>query len=69
MTSSSHQIIRIAITGPESTGKSTLARQLAEHYQTTWVPEFARVYLDQLGRPYEEGDLVSIAKGQLQAEK
>ena len=35
-------IVKIALFGPESTGKTTLARQLAEYYKTEWVPEFAR---------------------------
>lgn len=38
-------IIKIALFGPESTGKTTLAKQLADHYKTEWVPEFARDYL------------------------
>jgi len=58
-------IKKIAITGPESTGKSMLAMQLAEHYGTVWVPEFAREYIDKLGRPYVESDILEIAKGQL----
>ena len=62
-------IYRIAITGPESTGKSTLAEQLAAHYQTVWVPEYAREYLNRLGRPYEKSDLIEIAKGQIAHEK
>jgi NadR type nicotinamide-nucleotide adenylyltransferase len=63
------QMIRtIAITGPESTGKSMLAGQLAAHYHTTWVPEFAREYLEKLDRPYEEKDILLIAKGQLEQE-
>ncbi len=61
-------IRRIAITGPESTGKSVLAEQLAARYGTRWVPEYAREYLDQLGRPYEEPDLLRIAEGQLAVE-
>jgi len=60
---------RVAITGSESTGKSMLSKQLAEHYQTAWVPEYAREYLDQLGRSYEEEDLLAIALGQLNLEK
>ncbi|PWJ44429.1 AAA family ATPase [Sediminitomix flava] len=60
---------RIAITGPESSGKSTLAELLAKHYQTVWVPEFARTYIEKLDRPYEEKDLLLIAKGQLAAEE
>jgi len=62
------KLIRIAITGPESTGKSTLATQLANDYKTVWVPEYARGYIDQLNRPYQEKDLKEIAKGQIQAE-
>ncbi|MDH3709065.1 MAG: ATP-binding protein [Cyclobacteriaceae bacterium] len=55
---------KVVIIGPESTGKSTLARQLAEHYKAPWVPESAREYLDQLTRPYEESDLLKIAQEQ-----
>ncbi len=62
-------IRRIAVTGPESTGKSILAMQLADHYGTVWVPEYAREYINQLGRPYEESDILAIAKGQLQHEQ
>ena len=60
---------RIAITGPESTGKSQLAERLADHYNTVWVPEFARDYIETLKRPYEEGDILTIAKGQLDRER
>lgn len=56
---------KIAITGPESTGKSTLAKKLAEHYNTLWVPEYARTYIGQLDRPYEQYDLNEITKGQI----
>lgn len=59
---------RILFTGPESTGKSALATRLAEEWDTVWVPEYARTYLEQLGRPYNEADLLNIAKGQLQWE-
>lgn len=59
---------RILITGPESTGKSWLAQQLAAHYQTAWVPEVARHYLESLGRPYQEKDLLEIARLQLAEE-
>jgi NadR type nicotinamide-nucleotide adenylyltransferase len=62
-------IIKIAITGPESTGKSMLAQLLADHYRTVWVPEFARVYLLQLERPYNYADILKIAKGQKKSEK
>lgn len=58
-------IKRIAIIGPESTGKSELSQQLARSFNTEWVPEYARFYLDRLNRPYEKEDLLEIAKGQL----
>jgi len=60
---------RIAITGPESTGKSELAEALAAHYQTVWVPEYAREYLDELHRAYNYEDILLIAKGQVKGEK
>ncbi|MFC5269096.1 AAA family ATPase [Adhaeribacter terreus] len=56
---------RIAITGPESTGKSTLAQQLAGHFNALWVPEFARDYVTNLNQPYTLTDLENIARGQL----
>lgn len=56
---------KMAIIGPESTGKSVLCQYLSKHYNTEWVPEFARYYLDELDRPYEQHDLLNIAKGQL----
>ena len=60
---------RVAITGPESSGKTTLARALAAHIGVPWVPEFAREYLEGLDRPYVEEDLLRIAEGQLRAEQ
>ncbi|MDA3943631.1 MAG: ATP-binding protein [Bacteroidetes bacterium] len=62
-------IKRIAITGPESTGKSWLAERLAEHYNTSWVPEFARSYLEKTGQKYTPRDIEQIAKGQLELER
>ena len=59
---------KIVILGPESTGKSTLCEQLAQHYQTTWCPEFAREYLLTNGMDYAFDDLLTIAKGQLALE-
>ncbi|KAA9333706.1 AAA family ATPase [Adhaeribacter soli] len=60
---------RIAITGPESTGKSTLAQQLATHFNTVWVPEFARDYIADLNQPYTPEDLEKIAAGQLELQQ
>jgi len=59
---------KIALTGPESSGKTTLARQLATYFDAPLVPEYARLFLSLLGRPYVEGDLLRIAAGQLRWE-
>ncbi|TDQ17104.1 NadR type nicotinamide-nucleotide adenylyltransferase [Algoriphagus boseongensis] len=59
---------RILILGPESTGKSTLAEDLAKHFEEPWVPEFAREYLEKIDRPYEFEDLLEIGKGQMRQE-
>lgn len=65
-------ILKIALFGPESTGKTTLAKQLATHYNTQWVPEFARDYLQS---KWEENqhvcvieDMLPIAYGQVELE-
>jgi NadR type nicotinamide-nucleotide adenylyltransferase len=60
---------KIVIIGPESTGKSTLCEALARHYQTDWVPEFAREYLITNGKEYTYNDLLTIAKGQIASEE
>ena len=59
---------KIVVIGPESTGKSTLCEQLADHYKTEWIPEFARNYLLEIRRPYTYEDLLYIAQGQLEQE-
>ncbi len=59
---------KIVIIGPESTGKSTLTKGLAEIFGEPWVPEYVREYLLELNRPYEYQDLLAIAKGQLAEE-
>ena len=60
---------KIVAIGPESTGKSTLCLQLAEHYQTLWCPEYAREYLNTHGKDYTYDDLLTIAKGQIDGEE
>ena len=55
---------RIVIIGPESTGKSTLCQQLAQHFQTNWCPEYAREYLLRHGTNYSYNNLLAIAQGQ-----
>ena len=65
-------IIRIALFGPESTGKTTLAKQLAEHFNTVWTPEFARDYLqekwDKTSQICDVNDMLPIAYGQIELE-
>ena len=64
----SKPLYRIAITGPESSGKTTLARDLAAYFRTVWVPEYSREYLESLGRRYGYEDLEPIARGQAAGE-
>lgn len=59
---------KIVIIGPESTGKSSLCNQLAEHYNTFWCAEYAREYLLKQGKEYSHEDLLIIAKGQAELE-
>jgi nicotinamide riboside kinase len=58
-------LIRIVISGPECTGKSTLAAGLAAHYDTAFIPEYARDYIENLDRPYTFDDVVHIAERQV----
>lgn len=57
-------MFKIAITGPESTGKSTLAEALAKYFRTEYIPEYSRTYLENFEGRYSEDDVVEIAKGQ-----
>jgi NadR type nicotinamide-nucleotide adenylyltransferase len=59
---------KIVVIGPESTGKSTLCEQLAKHYNTVWVKEYAREYLLKNGTSYNYENLLDVAKGQLELE-
>ena len=61
-------IKKIAIVGPESTGKSTITQQLAKHYHTLWVPEYARYYCAALKEPCNLQDEVNMFHGQLALE-
>ena len=58
---------RVVLTGSECTGKTTLARALARHYRTVWVPEFARQLVERKGA-VDEGDVEEIARGQIALE-
>jgi NadR type nicotinamide-nucleotide adenylyltransferase len=59
---------RVVVTGSECTGKTTLARDLAAHYDTVWVPEYIRGYLDAKGAPLVHADVERVARGQIEAE-
>ena len=60
-------MLRIAITGPESSGKTTLCSALAEYYQVSYIPEYARTYLEQNQGQYQCADLDIIAQAQLES--
>ncbi len=60
--------IKIAIVGPESTGKSSLALALSRHFNTPFVREVARAYLEKHGPDYRYEDLKKIAKLQCEEE-
>lgn len=59
---------KIAIVGPESTGKSTISKQLSKHYGVSWVPEFARYYCAALTAPCTLQDELNMFFGQLALE-
>jgi HTH-type transcriptional repressor of NAD biosynthesis genes len=65
-------IVKVVLFGPESTGKTTLSKQLARHYNTVWTPEFAREYLQKKWnnerKTCEKEDLIPIAIGQMNLE-
>lgn len=60
---------KIAVTGPESSGKTSLAQALAKELNATYTLEYARVYLRKRKGKYQEADLREIARGQLALEK
>jgi NadR type nicotinamide-nucleotide adenylyltransferase len=62
-------IKRIALIGPESTAKSTLTEALALHYNTNFVAEYAREYLQKINRKYTLNDVIEIAKKQFEKEQ
>ncbi|MEO8933170.1 MAG: DUF4301 family protein [Xanthomarina sp.] len=63
--------LKVVLFGPESTGKTVLATQLAAHYKTLWVPEFSRIYAEEKARKNEvlnKDDVLPIARGQMTLE-
>jgi len=60
--------MRVVVTGSECTGKTTLARALADHFQVPCVPEYARVFVQEQGRAPTAEDVDVIARGQIALE-
>ena len=56
---------RVCLIGPECTGKTTLAEELAAHFGAPWVPEFAREYAERVARELTAADVEPIARGEL----
>lgn len=65
-------IVKVVLFGPESSGKTTISQHLARYYNTVWVPEFARDYLQQKWnnerKTCEKEDFIPIAIGQMALE-
>lgn len=61
-------MIRVVVTGSECTGKTTLAEALADHYNTVWVPEFARQFVLEKGAAPAYADIDAMARGQIELE-
>lgn len=61
-------ILKVVVTGPESTGKTRLASELASFFNTVWVPEYAREYISGLSHRYRYEDVENIAREQINQE-
>ena len=61
-------MLKIIVTGPESSGKTTLCKSLSKHFKIPFIEEYARGFLNELGRDYTQSDLLKIAREQLQSE-
>jgi NadR type nicotinamide-nucleotide adenylyltransferase len=66
--SPNNSVTRVVLTGSESTGKTVLARQLADHYAAEFAPEFVRDFASAVGRPIVFEDTTEIAHGQIALE-
>ena len=62
-------MLKVIVTGPESSGKTTLCNALAEHLNIPFTPEFSREFLNKLDGDYTQDDLSVIAKEQLKNEQ
>ena len=61
-------MLKVIVTGPESSGKTTLCKSLSKYLNLSFTKEFAREYLNNLNRSYTQEDLTDIANGQLKNE-
>jgi len=68
MNATNKDLIKIAVVGPESTGKSTIAQAIARHFDTVCVPEYAREYCKNLHNEYTLQDEVNMYYGQIALE-
>ena len=68
MTAPAPSLLRVVVTGSECTGKTTLARELAAHFGTAWVPEQSRVHAEAKAAPLTAADVEPIARLTLEAE-
>lgn len=68
MTSEDKRILKVAIVGPESTGKSSMAKFLAKYFNTLYVPEYARYYCKNLNNKYTLQDELNMFYGQIALE-
>ncbi|HEY5088180.1 MAG TPA: ATP-binding protein [Gemmatimonadaceae bacterium] len=64
----SADLIRVVLTGSESTGKTAIACQLAEHYGAELAPEFVREFAVRKAAPIDFADTEQIARGQMALE-
>ena len=62
-------MLKIIVTGPESSGKTTLCKALSTHFEIPFTEEYAREYLNNLDSDYTQSHLLEIAKGQLNSEQ
>jgi nicotinamide riboside kinase len=61
-------MLKIIVTGPESSGKTTLCKEISNQFNIPFTTEYAREYLKTKGVNYNQSDLLEIAKGQFISE-
>ena len=61
-------MLKIIVTGPESSGKTTLCKEISNQFNIPFTTEYAREYLEKKGVNYNQSDLLEIAKGQFISE-